>query len=192
MPDSLAIASVTRALAALLAEVAEEVPGARVTTLSPESEALAAGDPGINLWLLSAVPGAAPRSAAPALVEPGITAGPLPLALTLSYLIGFYGDNAQFDSQRLLAAAAAEIHFRAQLDPGEMAGALRPADPAPRPGGFIPPAPQPVALRLVPADAEAIGRAWPGGPGASRALALLCAAGPVILHPPSLPPLPFR
>jgi hypothetical protein len=181
--DSLSVAAVTLALADLLAAAADAVPGTQVATLSPGSEPFDGGAPRIALWLLAAAPDPAVRREAPVRVEPGGYPRPRPgLPLTLSYLIGFYGDEARLEPQRLLGAAAAALHSNPMLDPVRIARALDRVPWGARSGRAM--AHDAVAIRLLPADLESLGRAWPGLPGARRGPCLLCSAGPVTVGAP--------
>ncbi|HEX8469347.1 MAG TPA: DUF4255 domain-containing protein [Allosphingosinicella sp.] len=182
MADSLAVAAVTFILADLLGEAAGALPGTRVTTLSPSADdILDSGEPTINLWLLAASPDAALRNAPPAGGESGGVSARGALPLSLSYLISCHGNEARLEPHVLLGAVAATLHGHPLLDRDLIARAIA-GDV--RFGAFaFASARGPIAIRLLAADSETIGRAWLGIPGARRRLSLLCAAGPVTVAP---------
>lgn len=83
--------------------IGDAVPGARVTTLNPGSDALRTGDPFVNLYLFRTVrnPYVSNNDLPTRGPLGGAQASPV-LKLDLDYMISFFGDDAKLDPQRLL------------------------------------------------------------------------------------------
>lgn len=113
MSNFLAIATVTAALRRLVLDaVQSDVPGAQVTTLRPAEPGAASGivSPGVNLFLYQVTPiGPLRNEALPARRSSGAVAQRPVVALELHYLVSFYGNEADYESQRLLGSAVARI-----------------------------------------------------------------------------------
>lgn len=105
MSNYLAIATVTAALTKLLQEgVRDDVPGAVVTTLRPDSQAPQAAS--INLYLYQATPNPAWRNADLRTNRPkGNLTKHGQAGLDLYYLLTFYGEEQKLEPQRLMGSA---------------------------------------------------------------------------------------
>jgi len=86
------------------------VPGASVTTARPNGSA-AAPAPAINIFLYQVIPNAAYRNAdLPTRRGDGQLVQRPQAALTLHYLLSFFGDDTTLEPQRLLGAAVRQLH----------------------------------------------------------------------------------
>ena len=116
MSNYLAVATVTGTLQNVLSAAAAAVPGAKVSTTRPDGAAPAARDPGINIFLYQVMPNAAYRNLDLPTRRPGGQIVQRPqAALTLHYLFSFYGDDNNFEPQRLFGAAVRQLHARPLL-----------------------------------------------------------------------------
>lgn len=114
MSNYLAIATVSAALSRLLqGEVGLDVPGAKVTTLRPDSAEGATPEPRVNLYAYQVTPNAAMRNTD---LQTRRADGSLiqrpQIALDIHYLVSFYGDESKLEPQRLLGIAARTLHAR--------------------------------------------------------------------------------
>ncbi len=116
MSNYLAIATVTGTLQHVLSNAASVVPGAKVSTTRPDGAAPAAKDPAINIFLYQVTPNAAYRNAdLPTRRANGQLVQRPQAALILHYLLSFYGDENNLEPQRLLGAAARQLHAQPLL-----------------------------------------------------------------------------
>ena len=116
MSNYLAVATVTGSLQHVLSQAAAVVPGAKVSTARPDGAAPAAKDPAINVFLYQVTPNAAYRNCDLPMRRANGTLVQRPqTALTLHYLLSFYGDENNLEPQRLLGAAARQLHARPLL-----------------------------------------------------------------------------
>lgn len=117
MSNFLAIATVTAALRqTILPVVQSAVNGTEVTTRRPDDPTNADAAPRVNLYLYSVVPNAAWRNADLPTRRGDSTLAQRPqAALNLHYLLTFYGDEAQLQSQRLLGSTVSALHARPLL-----------------------------------------------------------------------------
>jgi Pvc16 N-terminal domain len=113
----LAIATVTGALRNVLqSNAAKVVPGAKVSTTRPDGASTTAHDPGINIFLYQVTPNAAYRNTdLPTRRANGDLVQRPQAALTLHYLLSFFGDENNLEPQRLLGAVARQLHSRPVL-----------------------------------------------------------------------------
>lgn len=104
MSNSLAIATVTKALAQIVqGGVAKVVPGADVKTERPDQTQSGAR---VNLFLYQVTPNATLRNAGlPTRDADGRVTMRPNTALNLHYLLSFYGDEKKFEPQRMLGGA---------------------------------------------------------------------------------------
>ncbi len=122
MSNSLAVATVTAALANHLARIVGEgpsggVPGARVTTLNPGSAALRDGDPLVNLYLFRvARNGFVSNRDLPNRAADGRGLKAPTIALDLDYMVTVFGDDARLEPQVLLGAVVAWLNAEPSLD----------------------------------------------------------------------------
>lgn len=113
MSNYLAIATVTGTLHNQLLSAASVVPGANVSTTRPDGAAGAGRGPGINIFLYQVMPNPAYRNAdLPTRRTDGQLAQRPQAALTLHYLLSFFGDETNLEPQRLLGAALRQLHAR--------------------------------------------------------------------------------
>jgi hypothetical protein len=126
MANHLAIATVTATLQQLLDRtVSADVPGASATMISPDGPAAGAPDPGVNIFLYQVTPNAAWRNEdLPTRTSSGAPAGRPRTALDLHFLLTCYGDDADFEPQRVLASAIRVLHARPILTRAQIEGAM--------------------------------------------------------------------
>ena len=113
MSNFLAVATVTATLSrTLAAAVGTDVSAANVTTLRPDD----APDRGVNVYLYQVAPNGAWRNAdLPTRRDDGRLVQRPRVALDLQYLLSFYGNEAQFEPQRLLGSVVRALHARPVL-----------------------------------------------------------------------------
>ena len=113
MSNFLAVATVTAVLQKLLEQdVVGDVPGATVTTDRPDTKK-AQTAPAINVFLYHVEPSPALRDAdLPTRRPDGTLAQRARAAVDLHYLLTFYGNDAEFEPQRLLGATVRTFHAR--------------------------------------------------------------------------------
>ena len=120
MSDSLAIAAVTASLAEHLRRALDCcVPDTRITHLSPAHPSLGADEPAVNVRLLAAAPMPALRNL------PRPDGGRATVAMALTYLISFHGDESALVPQRLMGAAAAALDAEPVLGRDLIAATVR-------------------------------------------------------------------
>jgi hypothetical protein len=117
MSNYLAIATVTATLSrALTAVVGTDVPGATVTTLRPDDSTNGTPNTGVNIYLYQVTTNAAWRNAdLPTRRADGQLVQRPKVALDLQYLLSFYGNEVQLESQRLLGSVVRTLHTRPVL-----------------------------------------------------------------------------
>jgi Pvc16 N-terminal domain len=124
MSNSLAIAAVTKTLLNLITRGVHDMPGQKVTTLSPEKARKTSEDQ-LNIFLYHAPLNAAWRNMdMPRQIRPGETGQP-PLGLNLHYLITGYGkDDDEILGQQWLGKAMSILHDHPVLGAQEIRVAL--------------------------------------------------------------------
>lgn len=112
MNSGFSIAACTVAIADRLHMfIGDAIPGARVTTLNPGSDALRTGDPFVNLYLFrTARNGFVSNDDLPTRGPLGAAKQSPVLKLNLDYMITFFGDDARLDPQRLLGMVAGGLN----------------------------------------------------------------------------------
>ena len=116
MSNYLAIATVTGTLHNVLSNAAAVVPGAKVSTKRPDAATAASQEPGIKIFLYQVTPNAAYRNAdLPTRRANGEMVQRPQAALTLHYLLSFFGDDTHLEPQRLLGAVARQLHAQPLL-----------------------------------------------------------------------------
>jgi hypothetical protein len=134
MSNFLAIAAVTETLRQMLeASVSAVVGGARATAVRPTASgaAGAGGLPnvGVNVFLYQVSSNAAWRNMdLPTHREDGSLANRPRAALDLYYLLTFYGQDNQFEPQRLLGRTVQTLHAHAVLSRPQIRSAVGPVD----------------------------------------------------------------
>lgn len=115
MSNALAIATVTTALAQIVRSAAQSVlPGADVLTERPDTAAVA--QPRIRLFLYQVAPNAAMRNNdLPTRSTDGKLMKRPAVALDLHYLLAFYGNENELETQRMLGAVVRGLHTKAVL-----------------------------------------------------------------------------
>lgn len=136
MSNHYAIATVTATLQQLLDKsVGKDVVGATATMVSPDAPSAGLPDPGVNVFLYQVTPNAAVRNedlptrrADAALVQrPRV-------GVDLHYLLTVYGEDSQFEPQRVLGSVVRTMHAkpvltRVQIDNARSAfSVLAPSD----------------------------------------------------------------
>lgn len=116
MSNHLAIATVTAALQRILQATAQaDVPGARVTTVRPDSSGSGTPETGVNLYLYQVSPVNWRNADLPTRRANGQVVKRPQIALNLSYLMTFYGNEIDLEPQRLLGAVVRSLHARPTL-----------------------------------------------------------------------------
>lgn len=112
MSNYRAFAVVTAALRNRLSTLLGAVlPGATVTTLRPDSSASPLPNLGVNIFMYQITPNAALRNADLPTRRPDGSLIRLPAAaIDLHYLISFYGNDLNFETQILLGSVVANLH----------------------------------------------------------------------------------
>lgn len=126
MSNYLAIATVTATLRYLLQQsLPPDLSGASITTVRPDA-ALSTNDAiGINLFLYQVVRNAALSNCdLPTRRSDGSLLRRPRLALDLNYLLTFYGNDTEFEPQRLLGYAASMLYSQPVIGPGEISETL--------------------------------------------------------------------
>lgn len=115
MSNALAIATVTTALAQIIRSAVQSVlPGADVLTERPDSTPL--GQPRVRLYLYQVSPNSALRNHdLPTRTADGRLMKRPTAALDLSYLLAFYGNEANLEPQQMLGATVRDIHAKPVL-----------------------------------------------------------------------------
>lgn len=115
MSNALAIATVTTALAQIVRSAAQSVlPGADVLTERPDTAVMA--QPRVRLFLYQVTPNAALRNNDLPLrsAEGNLVSRPA-VALDLHYLLAFYGNENELETQRMVGAVVRDLHSKAVL-----------------------------------------------------------------------------
>jgi hypothetical protein len=194
MNPGFAVAAVTVTVAdRLLALIGDAVPGARVTTLNPGSEALRGGDPIVNLYLFRTVRnGFVSNDDLPTRSADGRVLHSPVTRLDLDYMITFFGDDARLDPQRLLGLVVGGLH----ADPVIGRDAIR-ATVAATPwlgGGEEQPAGEPIRVTPLNLPPDAMARLWSEFVNVPYQLTQLYTVTPValVVELPVEPVLPVR
>jgi hypothetical protein len=126
MANHLGIATVTATLQQLLdGTVSADVPGATATMVSPDGPPGLTPDPGVNIFLYQVIPNGAWRNEdLPTRTQSGAPASRPRTAIDLHYLLTFYGDDADFEPQRVMASAIRTLHARPVLSRNQIEGAM--------------------------------------------------------------------
>jgi hypothetical protein len=158
MSNHLAFANVTAALVALLdPAVKQEVPSAQASADRPDTLKDDTVGARVNVFLYQVTPNAAWRNADLPTRRPDGTAGQRPqAAFDLHYVLSFYGDDKQYEPQRLLGRVESLLHAQPVLSPGILRGAAKP----PLDASNL--AEQVEAVRLVPTgfNLEELSKLW--------------------------------
>jgi Pvc16 N-terminal domain len=115
MSNSLAVATVTTALAAIVRSAAQTiVPGADVLTERPDANPPA--QPRVRLFLYQVTPNGSLRNhdLPTRSAEGNLVTRPV-AALDLHYLLAFYGNENELEPQRMLGAVARDLHSKPAL-----------------------------------------------------------------------------
>ncbi len=117
MSNSLAIATVTAALAAQIQKSAQQaVGGAEVVIGRPQSTPPANAQRWVQLYLYQLMPNPALRNTDLPTRDPAGKISQRPtVALDLYYLLAFYGDEKELESQRMLGAVARDLNANPML-----------------------------------------------------------------------------
>lgn len=126
MSNSLAIATVSAALAAVITKsIQEVVSGANVVIGRPQATPSAEAAHSVQLCLYQVSPNAALRNAdLPSRDSAGKLRQKPQVALDLHYLLAFNGDEKEFEPQRMLGAVARDLHANPILSPNILSDAI--------------------------------------------------------------------
>lgn len=117
MSNHLAIAAVSRALRLVVEDAARAaVTGAEVTHVRPGGEPVKTPATGVNVFLYGVTPNVSLRNGdLPSRSGSGQLVQKPTAALDLHYLLSFYGDDAELETQRMLGTVVQALHSRATL-----------------------------------------------------------------------------
>jgi hypothetical protein len=126
MTNHLAIATVTAALKTRLQDVVQTVvPGATVTTLRPNRVVDQEHSASVNLFLFQVSEATGWRNAdLPTRDRDGTVMQRPVIALALDYVLSFYGDDARYVPQLLLAGVVSAMHSQPILTAAEIAATI--------------------------------------------------------------------
>jgi uncharacterized protein DUF4255 len=160
MANQFGIATVTATLQQLLDRtVSADVPGASATMISPDGPAALAPDPGVNIFLYQVVPNGAWRNEdLPTRTSSGAPANRPRTAIDLHYLLTFYGDDADFEPQRVMASSIRVLHARPVLTRKQIEAALT-AHPVLAPSDLAADVER-VKLTQLPLNLEELSKLW--------------------------------
>jgi hypothetical protein len=115
--NHLAIAAVSRALRQVVEDAAKAaVVGAEVTHVRPGGDPAKTPTTGVNVFLYGVTPNASQRNAdLPTRAGGGQLVQRPAAALDLHYLLSFYGEDAELETQRMLGGVVQALHTRATL-----------------------------------------------------------------------------
>ncbi|MFI5177527.1 MAG: DUF4255 domain-containing protein [Vicinamibacterales bacterium] len=116
MSNFLSVATATAALSQMLqAVVGPDVPGAHATTIRPDGVA-SLGHPGVNIFCYQIMPNASwSNNDLPTRRANGDVVQRPQAALTLHYLLTFYGDETKLEPQRVLGSVVRALHAHPTL-----------------------------------------------------------------------------
>ena len=160
MANQFGIATVTATLQQLLDHtVSADVPGASATMISPDGPAALAPDPGVNIFLYQVIPNGAWRNEdLPTRTSSGAPANRPRTAIDLHYLLTFYGDDADFEPQRVMASSIRILHARPVLTRKQIEAALT-AHPVLAPSDLAADVER-VKLTQLPLNLEELSKLW--------------------------------
>ncbi len=116
MSNDLAIATVTEVIKDEIQAAVQPISGASVTTQRPYKKA-EVNNAAVNIYLYQVNPNESLRNVdLPTRNNTGTLIQQPKIAIDLSYLFSFYGDDATQEPQRLLGTVAAYIHANPVLD----------------------------------------------------------------------------
>ena len=117
MSNHLAIAAVSRALRLVVEDAAKAaVTGAEVTHVRPGGEPVKTPTTGVNVFLYGVTPNASLRNDdLPTRRGNGDLVQKPAAALDLHYLLSFYGDDGELETQRMMGSVVQALHSRATL-----------------------------------------------------------------------------
>ncbi len=117
MSNYLAVATVTATLQHMLDPViGTDVPGARATTVRPDTPGHGVPDVGVNIFLYEIAPNAGLRNMdLPTRSSNGEAVQRPAAALDLHYLMSFYGDDSKLEPQQVLGSVVRYLHSRPLL-----------------------------------------------------------------------------
>lgn len=126
MSNHYAIATVTATLQHLLDQaVGTDLPGARASMVSPDSGTAGLADPGVNIFLYQVSANGAWRNEdLPTRSSDSRMLQRARVGIDLHYLFTFYGADAQFEPQRVLATVVRELHTKPVLTRPQIEDAL--------------------------------------------------------------------
>ncbi len=114
MSNDLIIAAVTASLRDIVANaIVGSAPGAVVSTLAPTETGQNLGETRVNIFMYQAIPdGMLSNQYLPSRRTDGSLIADAPIALTLHYLVTFFGDAATQEPQRLLGRVATALYHQ--------------------------------------------------------------------------------
>jgi hypothetical protein len=160
MSNSLAIATVTAALATLIQKAAQQaVGGAEVVIGRPQNTPPANAQRWVQLCLYQVMPNPALRNADLPTRDPAgkVTQRPQ-VALDLHYLLAFYGDDKELEPQRMLGAVARDLHAKPVLSRQAIHDAI--ASLPVLSGSNLDEAMELVRVTLMPLNLEELSKLW--------------------------------
>ncbi|NJA05300.1 DUF4255 domain-containing protein [Methylococcaceae bacterium WWC4] len=160
MSNSLAVATVTAALATLIQNAAQQaVSGAEVVLGRPQTAPPANALRWVQLCLYQVTPNPALRNADLPTRDPSGRISQRPqIALDLHYLLAFYGDETAFEAQRMLGAVARDLHAHPVLTRQAVHNAA--LSHAPLNDSNLDQAPELVRLTPLPLNLDELSKLW--------------------------------
>ena len=189
MSNSLAVAAVTATLRAEIDNAFQAAAVAHPTAVQnahafagPPGQNHGAVTAGVDVYLYRVGPNPALRNHdAPTRGGNGRLVDVPMAALTLWYLLSFFGDEDDLEPQQLLGVTTAHLHSQPILTPTAIAAATA-AVPA-LTGADLDEQPEYVRMRLVPMAEDDLNRIWSMLPAGTFALALVYEASVVLVEP---------
>jgi hypothetical protein len=196
MSNFLAVATVTATLTNVLqAAVGADVGGAIVTHTAPDSQAGAARPTSVNIYLFQVTPNPGVRNTELPTRRDGQVVQRTQAAIDLHYLISFYGDEKQYEPQRLLGSVVRTLHERPFLTRQDVRKAVL-DPPFNDPGKPSNLADQPELVRFVPTalSLEEMSKLWSVMLQAPYILSVVYTASVVLIEGQEVPQpsLPVR
>ena len=161
MSNHYAIATVTATLRELLDQaVGADLPGAHASMVSPDSGAAGLADPGVNIFLFQASANAAWRNEdLPTRGSEGARTQRSRVGIDLHYLFTFYGADAQFVPQLVLATVIRVLHANPVLSRTQIEAAVS-ANPTTLLGSNLAAEVERVKFTQMPISLEELSKLW--------------------------------
>lgn len=194
MSDTLAIAAVTKTLAALITPAVTAIDGAVAVAARPDEPPPGVESPHVRIFLYRVEPNAAWRNCdLPTRRADGTLAQIPRAALNLQYLLSFHGEEHNLVPHRLLASTVLRLHEWPLLSRELIQSALSGAD-NPASGADLADQPEQVRLTPLSLSLDDLTKLWTVFPETAYQLSVGYEASVVLLNSEGVPsrPLPVR